>query len=610
MLFVDLTQGTIQEQALDEEMVKGFIGGYGIGARVLYNMMKPGIDPLGPDNILGFITGPLTGTGALFGGRYVVVCKSPVSGTWNDANSGGYFGPELKKAGYDAVFISGVSEKPVYLWITDGKAELRDASKYWGKDCTETQEALIEDIGEPKLRAALIGPAGENLSMIAAVINDLHRAAGRGGSGAVMGSKKLKAVVVRGTGKIPVLNPERIKEINKEILTAMKEGPMKDVVAGFGAFGTGVGTSSSILIGDTPIKNWGGVGITDIGEEGANKINTIEQARYITKKYACASCPMGCGSNYRVNEGQWPIGDTDRPEYETIGAFGASALNTDAESVIQCNDICNRSGLDTISTGATIAWAIECYENGLLTKEETGGIELTWGNAQAIVDMTEAIAKNEGFGKVLALGSAGAADKLGKGSEYLQTVRGIELPMHDPRNAPGFARTYQFDPTPGRHVKGGLGLGQMNNPDPAKYNSDNTGEADFQATIFGEVLDSAGLCTFLPLTGQMQAPFQYLEAVTGMEPQDIMSAGARILNMRQAFNVREGLKPVDFIMPSRSVGSPPLSQGPTANITIDNEKLGDNFYAAAGWDRKTGKPTLQVLEALGRMDDVIADLHN
>ena len=226
MLFIDLTKGESEERPLSQEMAEQFIGGYGIGAKVLFDMMKPGADALGPDNIIGFATGLLNGTGALFSGRYTVVCKSPVTGGWNDANSGGFFGPELKKAGFDAVFVNGAAKSPVYIWINDGKVEIKDAAHLWGKDVVETEDALKAELGEKKLRAAVIGPAGEKLSLIAAVINDGHRAAGRGGCGAVMGSKNLKAVVVRGTGSISTADPETLKAINQGILDTMKNGPM------------------------------------------------------------------------------------------------------------------------------------------------------------------------------------------------------------------------------------------------------------------------------------------------------------------------------------------------------------------------------------------------
>ncbi len=611
MLFVDLTKKEIKEKELTEELAKKFIGGYGIGARVLYEMMKPGADPLGPENVLGFISGPLNGTGALFGGRYVVVCKSPVTGGWNDANSGGYFGPELKKAGFDAVFISGAADKPVYLWIKDGQCEIRDASKLWGRDCVEVEDALIAETGEQRLRAAVIGPAGEKLSLLACVMNDRHRAAGRGGLGAVMGSKKLKAIAVRGTGTVPVADGEKLKEINRAIVEEMKNGKSAKLVNAIGAWGTGVGTGASALSGDSPVKNWGGVGVVDFGEKSAHKLDAMAMDPYKTKKYACANCPLGCGADFEVKEGEWPLKETYRPEYETSGAFGTLCLNDNAESVIKCNDICNRYGLDTISAGATVAWAIECYENKIFTKEETGGIELTWGNARAIVEITQAIAEQIGFGKILALGSAGAARKLGKGSEYLQVVKGVELPMHDPRLAPGYARTYQFDPTPARHVKGGLGMLQLRDTTPAKYESGNTGPKDIASTMANEILQVAGLCLFSNFVRFDQMAPRLLEAVTGwgFDPALQKNAFMRVMDMRHAFNLREGQRPSDLVLPPRSVGEPPQKEGPTAGVKIEHKALGRNFFAEMEWDEKTGRPSRKSLEALGGMDDVIKDLY-
>jgi len=612
LLFVDLTEGTIREEELDEELARNFIGGYGIGARILYDMIPAGADALGPDNVLGFVTGPLTGSGGSFTGRYAVVCKSPTSGTWNDANSGGYFGPELKKAGYDALFVSGASEKPVYLWIKDGEVEIRDAGKLWGLDATESLEALIEETGEKRMRASLIGPGGEKLSLMAAVMNDRHRAAARGGAGAVMGSKKLKAIAVRGTGEVPVVDPMRVKAINRSVRAALKNGPNAEMMAGFGEFGTGVGNVGSALGGDSPVKNWGGVGVVDFGEEAAKNLEVAPlDAKYKTKPYACASCPLACGAHYEVNDGPWPVGKTDRPEYETWAAFGSTCLNSNAEAIIKCNDICNRAGLDTIATGMTVAWAIECYENEVLNREETGGIELTWGNSEAMVDITQALADGKGLGATLALGSKAAADKLGKGHEYLVTVRGIELPMHDPKLAPGMARTYQFDATPARHVKGGAGLVQMMDPNPAKYNTEGSGFLDLMVTANIEMINIAGMCLFGMYSGAEGVQLQLLEAVTGgsYKSQDQMKTAMRVMNMKQAFNLREGLKPADFVMPARGVGKPAQEAGPLAGITIDNERLGDNFFAAMGWDRETGKPSRRMLELMGGMDDVVEDLY-
>jgi aldehyde:ferredoxin oxidoreductase len=613
VLFVDLTKGSFDARELSDELAKDFVGGYGIGARLLYDMMKPGVDPLGPDNVLGFVSGPLNGTGALFGGRYTVVCKSPVTGGWNDANSGGFFGPELKRAGFDGVFVSGASDKPVYLFVKDGKAEIRDARALWGKDSVETLEALIQETGEPNLRAALIGPAGERQSLMACVINEKHRAAGRGGAGAVMGSKNLKAVAVRGTREVPVADREKIKEINAEILDYMKNGPTVEQVKLWAAYGTGGITAGAGLTGDAPAKNWGGAGAVDMGEESLTKLATFSfDARYNVKKYACAQCPLACGAHYKVDDGKWPVGETDRPEYETLAAFGTMALNDDVESIIKCNHICNRYGLDTISVGATIAWAIECYENGIFSKKETGGIELTWGNGEAIVAATQAIADQTGFGKVLALGSAGAAEKLGKGAHYLQTVRGIELPMHDPRFSPRFARTYQHDPTPARHVKGGLGIPDFRSPNEVKYDYDGRGQLDVAVTCHTEIMNISGSCLFGGFSMPQGALSRLIEAATGWDfkEENVLRTGKRIMDMRHVFNLREGQKRADSLLPTRCVGDPPLTEGPLKGVTVDHRKLADQFFESIGWNRQTLVPTRESLEDLGGMEDVIRDLYH
>ena len=610
LLFINLTDETVEEKPLTDEMADHFIGGLGLGAKVLYDAMKPGVDPLGPENVIGFVTGPLTGTGAMFSGRYTVVCKSPVTNAWNDANSGGYFGPELKKAGYDAVFISGAANKPVYIFIDDGKVAIKDAAGLWGKDCTETLEALIEETGQKKLRAALIGPSGEQQSLIACVMNDHHRAAGRGGPGAVMGSKNLKALAVYGTRKVDIADPDKLKEINLAVTKGMKEGPAAGFAKAFGAFGTGVGTTGSALSGDSPVKNWGGVGVTDFGQASAEKLGApAMDAKYKTKKYACANCPLGCGADYKVEDGDWPIGETYRPEYETMAAFGSLCLNDNAESIIMCNEICNRYGLDTISVGATVAWAIECYENGLITTADTDGIELNWGNAKGIVDITRAIAEQKGFGKTLAMGSRKAAEILQKGSEYLQTVNGIELPMHDSRFNPGYTRTYQADPTPGRHVKGGLWPAAGGFPPEKKYVAEGTGALDLKFTSASEILNAAGLCMFGQFAGVN--PPAMLAAVTGraMDKGEQQKTGLRILSIRHAFNIREGQAPEACALPERCVGTEPQTEGPLKGVTVDHKGYLKNWCQLMGWDENSWKPSKEALETLGGMDQVISDFH-
>ncbi len=609
ILNVDLTRETIDIEDLSEETARQFIGTYGLGARVLYSRMKAGTDPLGPGSVLGFVTGPLTGTGALFGGRFVVVCKSPVNGGWNDSNCGGHFGPQLKKAGFDAVFISGISDHPVSLWIVDGNAELRDASHLWGRDVHETEALLAKEAGNRKVSSVVIGPPGESQAWMAAIINDGHRAAARGGPGAVMGSKKLKAIVAWGNQKIRVANEQLLKEVNQSVTDLMKNGPQAGVVMGFGQQGTGMANVFSVMMGDTPIKNWGGAGMVDFFAENLD-VGEMDE-KYKRKRYACANCPMGCGADYEVGDGEWPVGETNRPEYETVGVFGGLVLNENREVILKCNHICNQYGLDTISTGATIAWAIECYENGLITKQDTDGLELTWGNGQDIVNLTQMIAEQKGFGRVLANGSQAAARALNRGFEYLQTVRGIELPMHDPKFTPGYARTYQADPTPARHTKGGPWLGQMMLPPEEKYNYEDTGPADLQATAKIELADLVGMCEFAFIPDLLDEALRYMEAVVGWKfgNEERINAVLRSLHMRQAFNLREGILPKDSILPPRAIGNPPLEAGPTAGITINVMALVRNFYQTVEWDEETGKPACEALERLGGFEDVIQDLY-
>ncbi|NLJ58321.1 MAG: aldehyde ferredoxin oxidoreductase family protein [Tissierellia bacterium] len=609
MLFVDLSSGKIEEKDVTKELAENFIGGYGFGAKILYEMMPAGADPLGPENVLGFTTGPVSASRAFFGGRFTIVHKSPVTGGWNDANSGGYFGPELKKAGYDALFVSGISEKPVYIYINDGKVEIRDASHLWGMNTKEVWEALKEETKEPRLRISAIGTAGERLSLISCPINDGHRAPGRGGGGAVMGSKKLKAIAVRGTKEIAVADSEKITEINKKVSASLK---VSELGKAFGTYGTGVGTAASALSGDSPVKNWGGVGLVDYGEEEAQKLAGATLDRYKVKKYNCANCPLGCGAVYKVDDGRWPLEETERPEYETAASFGSTCLCSEEDAVLMCNELCNLYGLDSISAGMTIAWAMECYEAGLLTREDLDGIDLTWGNGEAMVEILHKMGKGEGCGAVLTNGTVYAAKHWGVGEEFLQTASGIELPMHDPKFAPGLARTYKYDPTPGRHTKGGAGFPQMMSTDPSKYIYEGTGELDVQITANTEVMNASSICMFNGFVAPPEAQNEYLTAITGVDYTDEKKAfntGMRIYFMRHAFNLREGFKPADFDIAPRSIGNPPQEEGPLKGITVDEELLSKNFFETAKIDPESGKPDIEYLKEIGHLDELIEDLY-
>jgi len=605
VLFVDLSKGELKDEALDEKLCREFIGGYGIGARIIYSRQKGGVDPLGPENIFGILTGPLTGTPALSGTRYTVMGKSPLTGTWGDANSGGYFGPYLKFAGYDGVLASGISAKPVYLFIKDGKAELRDATHLWGKDSFETEDMLKSELGK-KVEVVCIGQSGENLSLIAAVMNNKGRAAGRSGIGAIMGSKKLKAIAVDGNMKIPIADEKRAKELRRKYLGELRE-PFANA---FRNFGTPAFTAEMAHNGDSPVKNWGGVGIIDFPNVDPIALDPVMERQY--KKFACLRCPFGCGGLMESGkEFEYETG-AHKPEYETLCMFGTNLLNNNLESIIKANDICNRYGLDTISAGATIGLAIECYENGIITKEDTDGIEMTWGNHQSIVAMTEKLAKREGFGAVLADGAKVAAEKIGKGSEkYAIHIQGQEVPAHDPKFGFPLTTSYRMDATPARHTQGRDDLappGLLPDFNPKSFSG--RGEAQRISSNFHHVMNCAGMCLFMYISlPDAKAVTEFMSAVTGWDVtmDELIKTGERIQNLRHAFNLREGLNPLEFKVPDRLLGRPAQKEGPLAGVTVDEDTMIKEFLAAMDWDAKTAKPSKKKLLELG-LEDVAKDL--
>ncbi|MBI2851654.1 MAG: aldehyde ferredoxin oxidoreductase family protein [Chloroflexi bacterium] len=597
-LWVDLSTGKVKNEVFDEKLYRDFIGGYGVGARLIYSRQKPGADPLGPDNILGFTTGPLTGT-VPFGSRYTVVAgRSPLTGGWADANSGGDWGPALKFAGYDNIFFTGVAEKPVYLLVTENGAEIRDASHLWGKDSYVTERTLQAEHGRDA-QVSCIGQSGEKLSFISAVITKRGAAAARSGVGAVMGSKRLKAIVVIGSRTVPVVNTGAIVRLRKEHLDAMRATSQtgESFFVRFHKYGTSGGAVRSAHSGDTPVMNWGGVGITDFpdpsGLSGDLAIANVDRSE------GCWKCPLRCQALLRASSGE---GDYEyeagvrRPEYETQAAFGTMCLNSSSESIAKCNDICNRYGLDTISAGCTIAFAIECYENGLIDKSDTGGIELTWGNHRAIVAMTEKMARREGFGDILADGVKVAAEKVGKGAEQFAVhIGGQELGMHDPKfsvlrpEAGSAAARYQMDATPGRHTAG-FGPGSFHT----------------------HIMNSSGLCFFGFSGGSTDSGKYiggYLNAVTGRERSwdEWLKCGERIANMRHVINLREGINPLKWLVHPRIVGKPPQTEGPLKGITADIEAQAYWNLGALDWDRVTTRPSKKKLLELG-LEDVAKDL--
>lgn len=639
VLFVDLGTGGFKEESIPDDVYANYLSGQGLGAYLLFHRIPAGADPLGPDNILGLVSGLLTGTGSLFTGRWSAVGKSPLTGGWGDANCGGQFAPAIKRCGYDGIFFSGISAKPVYLLIDKGQMELRDASDLWGKDAVETEELLMHAHGEDA-RVACIGPAGEKLSLISGICNDRGRIAARSGLGAVMGSKKLKAVVLKGCKRIAAYNPGEMKRLSQKGNRWVRAGiplwpgvvnaymgwalgiaPLGMAMDGFlykmllKEWGTGSMNEMSVGMGDSPIKNWKGSTV-DWGFKKSKSVNSDVFTKCETVKYHCYSCPLGCGGICSIS-GKYA--ETHKPEYETVLALGGLLMNEDADSIFYLNEVLNRAGMDTISAGGTVAYAMECYEKGILTKEDTNGLDLTWGNTQAIVALIHMMIKREGFGDLLADGSKVAAQKIGKGSmEYAIQAGGQEPAMHDGRGDPGFALHYSVEPTPGRHTIGAglyyemfklwkkvkglpsvLPLYGKN----SKYVPNE--EKSIQAAAcskFTNVINGSGLCMFGCFIGVNRIPvFEWLNAATGWNktPDDYMDIGERIQTIKQAFNIKHGIEPKQFRVSDRALGIPPLSEGMNKGRTVAIDKLMHDYWAKFGWDPDTGKPKAETLARLG-----------
>ena len=610
MGFVDLTTGEIKIETLDEGLARDFIGGQGIGVRILFERQKKGVDPLGPESYLGFTTGPLTGTKVPTGGRYMAVCKSPLTGGWGDANSGGYFGAELKAAGWDAIFVTGAAASPKYITIFDDRIEIKDAAHLWGQDTVDTEKSIQKNAGDKKIRIASIGPASEKRSLISGIVNDAGRIAARSGVGAVMGAKKLKALAVRGTGKAEIADKNEMDQLRKAYIKEMKEmGGFAELLMKHGTCGL---TTGLVACGATPVKNWRYTGTQSFANlEKIGDPDTVIQ--YQSRKYGCANCPIACGGIFNVTGGKYPVGETHKPEYETIGAFGTMCMCDDLESIIKLNEMCNRSGLDTISAGTALAFAMECFENGIINASDTDGITLTWGNAEAMIAMIDKMIAREGFGDILADGVKIAAERIGSGAaEFAMHVGGQEPGLHNALFLPSRGTGFVCDPTPGRHtaapmarIDGGPGqfapypelqIGQFE-----KYAYTGKGPMSATASSYLQVGSSAGVC-IMPMMFFGNFPLiEFFNAVTGwdLNAAEVLATGARIQTLRHCFNLREGIVPSEVKLPKRMLGQPPQEEGPVAGVTLDVDSLAREYRQAMGWDPDSGQPEESTLEKLG-----------
>lgn len=603
ILRVDLTKGKITIEKLKEETKKKYLGGAGLAAKILYEELKLGIDPLGPENKLVFATGPLTGTKAPSSGRHLVAAKSPLTGMWGEATSGGFWGAELKSAGFDAIIIEGKSEKPVYLWIEDGEAELKDAGKIWGKDVYQTEDMIRESLGDKKIIVSSIGPAGEKLVKIACIMNDKDRAAGRCGLGAVMGSKKLKAVAVRGTQSIPVEDPEKFSESIIKIRETLKTNPLID---GTTKQGTNSALSSLNMMGTLPTQYY-----REGVFEAADKIDGNALMEITTKKFACHGCSVACGRG-RVEVKSGPYAGTSGagPEYETVAAFGSLCMNSDLGTIVKAGIICDQLGIDTISAGNIVAFTMECFEKGILTKKDTEGLELKWGNPEAIVKLTEKIGMKEGIGKTLSEGVRSASKILGKGTEeFAMHVKGLETPMHEPKGYKGLGLGYATSNRGACHLRPASQLVEiMSQAKPelgftkvAKaYDVEGKGPVIKGLQDYKTMVDSLVACNFIyELYAYLPDELaKMLTALTGhnFTIGDLVKIGERTFNLQRLFNIREGISGKDDTLPKRFTEEK-TTKGPTAGQIVELEPMLNEYYAARGWDEK-GIPTKKKLTEL------------
>ena len=603
ILHIDLTTGKTYTEPLNEDYAKKYIGGIGLGMRLWLDHSKPGVDPFSPENPLILTTGPISGTVWPTGGNgHAFVSKSPQSYGVGESKSHGSFGTELKRAGYDAVIFKGKAEKPVYVWIDDDSIQILDASHLWGKSPADTEDAIKEELGDYYIRVAAIGPAGEKLVRIACIINEKTRAAGRTGMGAVMGSKNLKAIAVRGTNDVKVAKPDEFMEFVKEFHERMKGPATKKYRT--------LGTPENVLVHNAlhcmPTRNY-----NNSYFEAAEKVSgeTLNE-RYVAKIIGCSSCAMRCEHICVVPEGPYK-GAMARVEYEPLWALGPYCGVDRLDAIIKASELCNHYGIDSIGAGVIVGFAMDCFENGILTDKDTDGIEARFGNHEALVKLVEKIGKREGIGDILAEGVKIAAEKIGKGADKLaQHIKGVEVTGYDLRclktAALGFAVSFR-GADHNRHGAYAFDVkGKVNRLKAEKGRGKMVKDIEDVYTV----IDSMIICKFS--RGTYYKEFEDLAKlytlVTGFEttPEEMRIKGERINNLARLFNIREGLGRKDDTLPYKVMHMPVPDEGPSKGAYVSQEELDlllDDYYDARGWTEE-GIPTVEKLKELG-MDDLI-----
>ena len=623
-LDVDLTKGKIHKKELEKEWARLYLGGSGIAAKILWDRTGPDTDPLGPDNVLVAGTGPLTGAMFSPSGRMMFAAKGPLTGVWAESHVGGFLGPEIKYSGFDFVVFNGRSKKPVYLSLRDGEAELLDASHLWGKETDVTTKMMREDHKDPTLETGVIGPAGENKVLYGSIIVDFYRAAGRAGLGAVLGSKNVKGITASGSQGIEAHDMDKFLEANDKEMEKIRDPLWTESLSSLRKYGTTDLVAIINEIGRLPTKNhWTGFyeQADDIGPE-------IIAEKYRIAQEACHGCAIGCKYIIRVNEGKYSTGPIGGPEYETLMAFGSNCLNNDVESVFHMGKRCDLLGMDTISCGKTIGFAMELYEQGIISAKDADGLDLSWGNDEAQVELVEKIAKREGFGDTLANGVRKAAETIGgEAWRYAIHVKGLEASGQDPRAHQSIGLTYATNVRGADHLRSISCIEEMGYPEIAaarfgKEKADvvldimspvHKGQVVWDMEDLYAIVDSAVICKY----GTMWPPVYYFDTfvntiphLTGMtewgDPKFVRKAAERISHLRRAYNHRLGVTRKEETLPPRLLEEP-MPTGPSKGGLPDLDYMLDEYYEYRGCDRETGYPKESKLKELG-LDFVVEDL--
>jgi aldehyde:ferredoxin oxidoreductase len=612
VLRVNLSDSSITDQEISEDLFDKYQTGAGLATHYLYSEVPKGADPLGPENELILMTGTLTGTVAPSTGRFNWVFKSPLTGLWAQSNSAGFWGVHFKRTGHDGAIFQGASPKPVYLVLEEGKAELRDAAHLWGKSVPETTKMIKEELGED-FEVDCIGIAGENLVRYANIINDLHRAAGRCGGGAVMGSKRLKAIAVRGKKPVKLARGDDFSKVAKKQFELLDQAMLKVTLE---TFGTNVVIDLVNARGGFPTRNWQTCVFPELEEINAQALSE----KVLVEPMGCFSCPLKCGRRSEIRQGKYKGIKGEGPEFETVGTVGGQCCVTDMEAITMAHYLCDDYGLDTISVGGTIAFAMECFEKGILAKADTDGLELKFGDPDVVIELIHKIAKREGIGDLLAEGTRRMAQKLDKGSEkFAMNVKGLELPAYDSRAVQITGLAYAVANRGGDHVTAYiqgptfLDIPFLVIPDSRIKDPLVADPEEVHVLVDLEnvmtALDTLGACKFM---GFCVAADEWVELVAhclgrDFTYEDMARIGERAYNLARVFNVREGVTREDDTLPPRLLEEP-LTEGPAAGKVNENlPAMLDKYYELRGWDKATGKPTPEKLRELG-LEDYIPDI--